>query len=126
MIPRLDGDLLPLLRATAAGELGSQRAVWKHEAAVCVVLAAGGYPGTPLRGEPITGLGEALAKPGALVFHAGTALREGALVTAGGRVLSIVGRGATPAEAASVAYDAVANVRFNGMQVRRDIGRGMG
>ena len=125
VIPRLDGDLLPLLRATAAGELGSQRAAWKHEAAVCVVLAAGGYPEKPLRGEPITGLGDALAQPGALVFHAGTALREGELVTAGGRVLSIVGRGATPKEAASVAYDAAASVRFNGMQFRCDIGRGM-
>jgi phosphoribosylamine--glycine ligase len=126
VIPRLDGDLLPLLRATAAGELGSVRATWKREAAVCVVLAAGGYPGTPLRGEPITGLGDALAQSGVLTFHAGTALQEGALVTAGGRVLSIVGRGATPAEAAGVAYDAVAKIRFNGMQYRRDVGRGMG
>ena len=126
VIPRLEGDLLPLLRATASGDLGSQRAAWKREVAVCVVLAAGGYPGTPLRGEPITGLGDALAQPGVLAFHAGTAIQEGALVTAGGRVVSIVGRGATVAEAAGVAYDAVEKVRFNGMQYRRDIGRGIG
>ena len=125
VIPRLDGDLLPLLRATATGELASQRAVWKHEAAVCVVLAAGGYPGAPQRGEPISGLGEALAQPGVLVFHAGTALQDGSLVTSGGRVLSIVGRGATVAEAAGFTYEAVEKVRFNGMQFRRDIGGGL-
>jgi len=126
VIPRLDGDLLPLLRATVSGELGAQRAAWKREAAVCVVLAAGGYPGTPLRGEPIAGLGDALAQPGALVFHAGTAIRDGSLVTAGGRVLSVVGRGATLAEAANVAYGAAAKVSFGGLQCRRDIGRGIG
>jgi len=126
VLPRLDGDLLPLLRATATGELGSQRAAWRREAAVCVVLAAGGYPGTPLRGEPITGLGEALAQPGVLIFHAGTAIQDGGLVTAGGRVLSIVGRGATLADATAAAYDAVAKVRFGGMQYRRDIGGGLG
>lgn len=125
VIPRLDGDLLPLLRATAAGELGSQRAVWKREAAVCVVLAAGGYPGAPERGELIAGLGDALAQPGVLVFHAGTALQDGSLVTAGGRVLSIVGRGATVAEAAGVTYEAVGRVHFGGMQFRRDIGGGL-
>ncbi len=126
ILPRLDGDLLPLLRATVSGELGAQRAAWKREAAVCVVLAAGGYPATPQRGEPIAGLGDALAQPGALVFHAGTAIRDGGLVTAGGRVLSVVGRGATPAEAAEVAYGAVAKVSFAGMQHRRDVGRGIG
>ncbi len=126
VLPRLDGDLLPLLRATVSGELGAQRAAWKREAAVCVVLAAGGYPGTPQRGEPIAGLGDALAQPGALVFHAGTAMSDGALVTAGGRVLSVVGRGATLAEAADVAHGAAAKVSFGGIQYRRDIGRGIG
>jgi phosphoribosylamine--glycine ligase len=125
VLPRLDGDLLPLLRATATGELGSQRAAWKREAAVCVVLAAGGYPGTPQRGEPISGLGDALLQTGVLVFHAGTALKDGSLVTSGGRVLSVVGRGATVAEAAAVTYDAVGKVRFEGMQFRRDIGGGL-
>jgi len=125
VIPRLEGDLLPLLRAAALGELGALRANWKREAVVCVVLAADGYPGAPRRGDPIAGLGEALAQPGVLLFHAGTALQDGRLVTAGGRVLSVVGRGSTLNEAAQSAYSAVGRVQFDGMQYRRDIGKGL-
>jgi phosphoribosylamine--glycine ligase len=125
VIPRLDGDLLPLLRAAAVGELGTLRANWKREATVCVVLAAEGYPGTPKRGDTIAGLGEALAQPGVLLFHGGTALQDGRLVTAGGRVLSVVGRGVTLDEAARTAYSAVAQVKFDGMQYRSDIGQGL-
>jgi phosphoribosylamine--glycine ligase len=125
VIPRLEDDLLPLLRSTALGELGSMRAGWKREVAVCAVLAADGYPGSPRRGDTITGLGEALAQPGVLVFHAGTALHEGRLVTAGGRVLSVVGRGTTLEEAAAATYSAVERVQFDGMQCRRDIGKGL-
>jgi phosphoribosylamine--glycine ligase len=126
VIPRLDDDLLPLLRAAALGELGALRANWKREAAVCVVLAADGYPGAPRRGDAITGVGEALAQPGVLLFHAGTALQDGRLLTAGGRILSVVGRGVTLDEAARTAYSAVAHVQFDGMQYRRDIGKGLG
>jgi phosphoribosylamine---glycine ligase len=125
VIPRLDDDLLPLLRAAALGELGALRANWKREVAVCVVLAADGYPGAPRRGDAITGVGEALAQPGVLLFHAGTALQDGRLLTAGGRVLSVVGRGVTLDEAARTAYSAVAHVQFDGMQYRRDIGKGL-
>ena len=125
VLPRLEGDLLPLLRAAAAGELGALRAAWKREAAVCVVLAADGYPASPRRGDAIAGLAEALALPGVLLFHAGTALQDGRLVTAGGRVLSVVGRGATLDEAAQTAYAGVARVQFDGMQYRRDIGKGL-
>ncbi len=125
VIPRLEDDLAQLLRAAAAGELGAQRAAWKREAAACVVLAAAGYPGSPRRGEPIGGLGDALAQPGVLVFNGGTALQEGRLVTAGGRVLSIVGRGATVSEAVAAAYEAAAKVQFEGVHYRRDIGRGL-
>ncbi len=125
VIPRLEGDLLPLLRAAALGELGALRANWKREAVVCVVLAADGYPGAPRRGDPIAGLGEALAQPGVLLFHAGTALQDGRLVTAGGRVLSVVGRGSTLNEAAQSAYSAVGRVQFDGVQYRRDIGKGL-
>jgi phosphoribosylamine--glycine ligase len=125
VIPRLEGDLLPLLRAAVLGELGALRANWKREAVVCVVLAADGYPGAPRRGDPIAGLGEALAQPGVLLFHAGTALQDGRLVTAGGRVLSVVGRGSTLNEAAQSAYSAVGRVQFDGMQYRRDIGKGL-
>ncbi len=125
VIPRLEDDLAQLLRAAAAGELGSQRAAWKREAAACVVLAAAGYPGPPRRGDPIGGLSDALAQPGVLVFNGGTALQEGRLVTSGGRVLSIVGRGATVSEAVAAAYEAAARVRFEGVHYRRDIGRGL-
>ena len=125
VIPRLEGDLLPLLRAAVLGELGALRANWKREAVVCVVLAADGYPGAPRRGDPIAGLGEALAQPGVLLFHAGTALQDGRLVTAGGRVLSVVGRGSTLNEASQSAYSAVGRVQFDGVQYRRDIGKGL-
>jgi phosphoribosylamine--glycine ligase len=123
VLPRLDVDLFSLLRAAALGELGGARVAWKREAATCVVLAAGGYPEAPRRGEAISGIAEALAQPGVLVFHAGTAIHDGRLVTAGGRVLSVVGRGATLDEATECAYAAAARISFTGMQCRRDIGR---
>ena len=125
VIPRLDGDLAQLVRAAAAGGLGAERVSWRREAAACVVLAAEGYPGVPRRGDAITGLGEALARPGVLVFNGGTAIVDGRLVTAGGRVLSVVGRGATVAEALRAAYEAAAIVRFDGAHFRSDIGRGL-
>jgi len=123
VLPRLDGDLYALLRDLAHGELSGERVAWKREATACVVLAAGGYPAAPRRGDPISGVAEALALPGVLVFHAGTAIHDGRLVTAGGRVLSVVGRGGTLAEAAECAYRAAEHIGFEGMQLRRDIGR---
>jgi phosphoribosylamine--glycine ligase len=125
VLPRLEDDLLPLLRGAAAGSLGGLRASWRREAAVCVVAAAEGYPGAPRRGDPISGIGEALGQPGVLVFHAGTAMEDGRLVTGGGRVFSVVGRGVTLEEAAAVAYEALARLHFDGMFYRRDIGRGL-
>ena len=97
---------MPLLRAAARGELGAMRATWRREAAACVVLATDGYPATPRRGDPISGLVDALTQPGVVVFHAGTAMQDGRLVTAGGRVLSVVGRGATLDEALQKTYAA--------------------
>jgi phosphoribosylamine--glycine ligase len=123
VIPRLDDDLLPLLQAAARGDLGSLRAGWRHEAVACVVLAAAGYPDAPRRGDAISGLREALALPGTLVFQAGTTMDEGRLVTAGGRVLSVLGRGASITEAAATAYEAVSQIHFEGMQYRSDIGK---
>jgi phosphoribosylamine--glycine ligase len=125
VLPRLEDDLLPLLRGAATGALGGLRANWRREAAVCVVAASEGYPASPRRGEPISGLGDALAHPGVLVFHAGTAMHDGQLVTAGGRVLSVVGRGLTLDEAAATAYSALGDVHFAGMYYRRDIGKGL-
>lgn len=123
ILPRLSGDLVPLLVAATRGEVGSQPVTVERQAAACVVLASRGYPQAPQTGDPIFGV-EAAEGQGALVFHAGTAFADGQLVTAGGRVLSVVGLGATLREAVDRAYGAAAQVRFEGMQVRRDIGKG--
>jgi phosphoribosylamine--glycine ligase len=125
VIPRLDADLAPLLMASARGQLGAARVGWKREAAVCVVLAAGGYPNVPRRGMSIDGVDEATAREGVLVYHAGTEARDGQLMVNGGRVLSVVGRGQTLPEAAQRCYAAVGLLRFDGMQYRPDIGRGL-
>ncbi len=124
VLPRLDGDLAALLLASARGGLGGVRAQWKREAAVCVVLAADGYPGRVRKGDVINGVGDALAMPGVAVFYAGAALEEGRLVTSGGRVLSVVARGATVEEARTAAYDAAGRISFAGMHYRSDIGSG--
>ncbi len=123
VLPRLDVELFSLLRAAAQGELSGVRVAWRHEATACVVLAAAGYPEAPRRGDAIAGVAEALSLPGVLVFHAGTAVHDGQLVTAGGRVLSVVGRGGTLAEAVACAYAAAECIHFDGMHYRRDIGR---
>jgi phosphoribosylamine---glycine ligase len=115
LLPRLESDLLPLL----AGDL-SQKLKVTAQAAVTVVLAGGGYPERGDRGTPIEGV-EAAQATGALVFHAGTALHDGQLVTNGGRVLNVVGTGTTVAEARTAAYDAAAHIDFAGMQFRTDI-----
>jgi phosphoribosylamine--glycine ligase len=125
VLPRLDNDLLALLTAAADGELAGRRANWKREACACVVVASEGYPGTVRKGDPISGLADALAQPGVLVFHAATAVQDGQLVTAGGRVLSVVGRGTTIAEATATAYRGVELVQFAGRQFRGDIGKGL-
>jgi phosphoribosylamine--glycine ligase len=123
LLPMLDEDLSSLLGAAATGSLPTRQARFRGEPHVGVVLASGGYPESSEKGVPIEGLDQAAAVPGALVFHAGTALKEGRIVTAGGRVLTVVGRGATYADAVAVAYDAASRVRFDRMQKRSDIGR---
>ena len=117
LLPRLESDLLPLL----AGDL-SQAPELADRAAVTVVLAGAGYPGSSDQGTPIDGVEEATAA-GALVFHAGTALHDGKLVTNGGRILDIVGTGSTVEEARAAAYEAAARVDFAGMRYRTDIAR---
>jgi phosphoribosylamine--glycine ligase len=89
--------------------------------AVCVVLAAGGYPESPRTGDVISGLTAAAQIPGVQVFHAGTALKDGQIVTAGGRVLGVTARGSTLPEAHARAYTAAELIRFEGRQFRRDI-----
>ncbi|MBD0338700.1 MAG: phosphoribosylamine--glycine ligase [Thermoleophilia bacterium] len=120
LLPRLDGDLAAALAAAAAGELTEEVAV-ADAAAVTVVLAAGGYPEQRDAGSPIAGVDDAEAD-GALVFHAGTALRDGRLVTNGGRILAVTARGATVAQARQQTYAAVGKISFPGMRYRSDIG----
>ena len=115
LLPRLESDLLPLL----AGDL-SQPPEAADRAAVTLVLSGGEYPERSDQGTPIDGVEEAEAT-GALVFHAGTALHDGRLVTNGGRILDVVGLGATLEQARSAAYDAAAHIDFAGMHLRTDI-----
>jgi phosphoribosylamine---glycine ligase len=118
ILPRLESDLLQLL----AGDLSQQPEV-ADRAAVTIVVSGGGYPERSDQGTPIEGI-EAAEAAGALVFHAGTALHDGQLVTNGGRILNVVGTGATVAAARSVAYDAAAHIHFAGMHFRTDIASG--
>jgi phosphoribosylamine---glycine ligase len=123
VFPMLDESLLELLTSAAYGKLQSRAVRFRQEPHVGVVLAAGGYPDAAESGRVITGIDGAEATPAALVFHAGTAVRDGALVTSGGRVLTVVGRGPTYQDAISVAYRAASHIQFEGMQYRTDIGR---
>jgi phosphoribosylamine--glycine ligase len=119
VLPRLRSDLLELLDAsTRPGGLDGIEPEWTDDWAVTVVLASGGYPESSSSGDVISGLDEA---EGAEVFHAGTAERDGEVVTAGGRVLNVTGLGATPGEARDRAYAAAEQIDFDGRQMRRDI-----
>jgi phosphoribosylamine--glycine ligase len=122
LIPRLDGDWLPLLRAAAAGDLRGVTARFRPDAAVCVVMTAAGYPGKYAKGTPISGLDDAHALEGVVVFHAGTETdASGRVVTNGGRVLGVTALGADVAHARSRAYEAVACIRWEGEHHRSDI-----
>jgi phosphoribosylamine---glycine ligase len=123
VLPMLDEDLSWLLGAAATGALPSRAARFRNEPHVGVVLAAGGYPEQPDSGKAITGIAAAEAVAGAIVFHAGTSRRDGQIVTAGGRVLTVVGRGASHRDAIEIAYRAASHIHFDGMQFRRDIGQ---
>ncbi len=122
LVPRLRGDLVPLLAAAARGEALPPAVEWSGDAAVCVTLASGGYPGSYRTGLPIEGVEAAESVPGVRVFHAGTAEREGRLVTAGGRVLGVTATAPSLREAVARAYEAVGRIRFEGMHHRKDIG----
>ncbi|BCG57287.1 phosphoribosylamine--glycine ligase [Paenibacillus sp. URB8-2] len=120
VLPRLKSDLLEIFLAAVEGRLESLDIQWTDEAAVCVVLASEGYPGTYPKGVPITGLGEG-GREG-LIFHAGTAFGpDGGIVTSGGRVLGVVGLGAGIAEAREAAYANANRISFDGKQNRTDI-----
>jgi phosphoribosylamine--glycine ligase len=127
LLPRLESDLGELLLAAAEGRLADVRDAVRFTDEVCVtvVLVSGGYPGAYETGKPIDGLEEAARIDGVKVFHAGTEMRDGRVVTAGGRVLSVTGRGSTAAEARSRAYEAARHISFEGMRYRTDIAAGI-
>ena len=120
VLPVLKSDLLPLLAACAGGRLAGRELELTGETCVAVVAAAPGYPEAPETGAPITGLYD--PRPGVEVFHAGTAKKDDAYITAGGRVLSVTARGSDVREAREKAYSALSGIKFEGMQYRRDIG----
>jgi phosphoribosylamine--glycine ligase len=120
LLPRLRSDLLgALLACTRPGGLAGMRLEWSPQWAVCVVLASAGYPASSSSGDVISGLER--VPTGVEVTHAGTARRDGALVTAGGRVLGVTALGPDAASARAAAYAAAAMVEFDGRQLRRDI-----
>lgn len=122
LMPRLKSDIVPALLASCDGVLGSFDLRWSDEAALTVVLAAKGYPGTPEKGSVIKDVDKAAAQGGVLVFHAGTQAKDGDLVANGGRVLNVVGLGKSVSEAQARAYEAVDLIDWPGGFCRRDIG----
>ena len=120
VLPLLDGDLVQIMCACADGTLADVPIHWKDGAAVCVVLAAGGYPASYEKGDVIHGIPDA-ENAGALVFHAGTAKQDGNIVTNGGRVLGVVGMGKDITAAVKKTYEAVEKISFKNVYHRKDI-----
>jgi phosphoribosylamine--glycine ligase len=118
---RLDSDILDLFDAAIDGTADKLKIKMKPGASVCVIAASGGYPGKYASGKVISGLA-ASTDPEVFVFHSGTALKDGAIVTAGGRVLGITAAAADLKTALRKAYAELATISFEGMQFRRDIG----
>jgi phosphoribosylamine--glycine ligase len=121
ILPRLEGDLIPILNACIDGTLRPEMVRWSNEPCVCVVLAAAGYPGTIRKGDVINGLAAANALPGVVAFQAGTRKVGENVVTAGGRVLGVTARAADLPRTVQRVYEAVGLIHFDGLQYRRDI-----
>src|SRR6266496_367224 len=121
ILMRMESDLIEAMEASIAGRVSDGDFKWSSDAAVCVVLASGGYPAAYEAGKRIDGLEAAEMVPGVKIFHAGTDYRDGAFYTSGGRVLGVTARDASLRGAVTRAYDAIAHIRFEGMQYRRDI-----
>ena len=119
----LDGDLYEILSACANGDLTSDMIAWKPGYAITIVVASPGYPGTYPKGLPIDGIVDAEALEDIVVFHAGTTVKEGQLLTNGGRVLNVTATALTLDEAITKAYEAVKLIHFDGMHYRTDIGK---
>jgi phosphoribosylamine--glycine ligase len=122
ILMRLDSDLVDALEACIDGKLADTELRWSQGASACVVASSAGYPGSYEAGFPITGLDDAARIPGVQVFHSGSSLKDGQLVTSAGRVLGVTAAAATLEEALRRAYQAMAEIRFEGMYYRRDIG----
>ena len=122
IMTRWKGSVLPMLDGAAKGDLAGLVPEWEAPASLCVVLAAGGYPGSYAKGDVITGLEEAAKVEHVVVFHAGTKLSGDDVVTSGGRVLTVTAIGSDIDEAAERAYRAAGHIAWTGMQMRRDIG----
>jgi phosphoribosylamine--glycine ligase len=122
VLPRLKNDLLEIFEACVDGTLDKIDVQWEESGTACVVLASGGYPVSYKKGYEITGLEDAKKAPNTVVFHAGTALKDGKYVTNGGRVLGVTGIGANLDEAIKIAYDSVKLINFKDMHYRKDIG----
>ena len=123
LMMRFDSDLLPYLMACSKGNLDELEAPdWDPRPACCVILASGGYPGDYQKGIRITGIEDVEEGPDLQVFHAGTTMKDGELVTNGGRVLAVTARGENLAEARRMAYEAVDKIHFEGKTYRTDIG----
>ena len=121
VLPRMKSDLLTVLLDLANHTLEGTSLSWSNDAMVCVVLAAAGYPGPYEKGQEISGLEMAGEEENTTIFHAGTSLRDGKVVTSGGRVLGVAARAATLESAIMTAYEGVNKIRFEGMHYRRDI-----
>ncbi len=122
ILVRLESDLVDALDACVDGRLAESPLRWSQGASACVVTSSGGYPGSYSSGLPISGLAAAAQVPGVVVFHAGTALKNGQMLTAGGRVLGVTAAADSLTEALARAYQAIAEIHFEGMYYRRDIG----
>jgi phosphoribosylamine--glycine ligase len=122
LLMRMESDLLPLLQATIEGTLAKESIRWREEAAVCVVMASGGYPDSYEKGKPIEGLDRVGQMKDVMAFHAGTALKEGKIVTSGGRVLGVTALGKGIKQAIDRAYQAVDQIHWEGVHYRKDIG----
>ena len=122
IMARLETDLIDIIEAILAGSLSKIDIKWKPDSAVCVVMASGGYPGNYEKGKVICGLENAAGVSNVSVFHAGTAFKDGKIVTDGGRVLGVTGLGPVVAAAIDNAYKGVREISFDGAHFRRDIG----
>jgi phosphoribosylamine--glycine ligase len=120
VLPLLKTDLIDVMEAVVEHRLDQLRVEWHDDHAVCVVMTSDGYPGSYQNGFPIRGL-KSQDMGGATIFHAGTAMKKDEIVTAGGRVLGITGRGKTLAEAQAMAYRTTKTISFHGCHYRHDI-----